>query len=50
MFHKGIQGNLEGESSSLSDITWGFLSGTPSFVLIVHVCSSVLYKVNDDDI
>ena len=31
MFHKGIQGNFEGESSSLSEITEGFFSGTTSF-------------------
>ena len=30
---KGIQGNLEGESSSLSEVTWGsFFPGTPSNV------------------
>jgi len=28
VFHEGIQGNLEGESSNLSDITEGLFPGT----------------------
>ena len=28
VFHKGIQGNLEGEASSLSEVTSGFLQAT----------------------
>ena len=27
VFHKRIQGNLEGESSSLSEVTYGFFQG-----------------------
>ena len=30
LFHKRIQGNLEGESSNLSEVTEGFFPGTPS--------------------
>ena len=39
MFHKGIQGNLEGESSSLSEVTSkGFFPGTPSIIIIIDCC------------
>ena len=27
-----IQGNLQGESSILSEVTWGFYPGTPSII------------------
>ena len=31
-FHKEIQGNSEGESISLSEVTWGFFPGAPSII------------------
>ena len=37
VFHEEIQRNLEGESSSLSEVTWGFLPGNPSFTIIMHM-------------
>ena len=30
LFHEGIQGTLEGESSSLSEVTYGVFPGNPS--------------------
>ena len=36
MFDKGIQGNLEGKSSSLSEVTKGFLAGNPSIVIFTQ--------------
>ena len=40
-FHKGIQGNLEGESSSLSEVTWDFF---PALIL-----KSMLELRNNDN-
>ena len=32
VIHNWIQGNLEGESGNLSEVTWGFSPCTPAFV------------------
>ena len=38
MLHKGIQGNLEGESNSLSEVTLGFFFlGNPSIRLLLLI-------------
>ena len=42
LFHKGIQSNVEGESSSLSEVTQGFFSGTPQlFVDLICIDSEI---------
>ena len=44
VFHKGIQGNLEGESSSLSEVTKSFFQA-PIQQQKAKVCDSVFYFI-----
>ena len=37
-----MQGNLEGESSNLSEVTWGFFTGAPSYVVVNTVPVEVI--------
>ena len=41
IIHNWIQGNLEGESGNLSEVTWGFSPGTPAINLQITVCDVV---------
>jgi len=34
VIHKWIQGNLEGESGNLSEVTQGFSPGTPAIIVV----------------
>ena len=44
VIHNWIQGNLDGESGNLSDVTWGFSPGTPAIMQ-----KYVLKKVSASD-
>ena len=46
IIHNWIQGNLDGESSNLSEVIWGFSPGTP--VIINHCCNYVIFLFQMD--
>ena len=47
LVYKHTQGKMEGESSSLSEVTWGFLQGTPTIYGLLFVLETVFSFLPD---